>query len=348
MKLKSLLIGSAAALVAVSGARAADAIIAEPEPVEYVRVCDAFGAGFFYIPGTETCLQISGFVRYDININEEGWEKNTKAAINFDARSETELGTLRGYIALRADAFGDGDPVPNPAEDGVDGINPLNQSGVYLDEAFIQLGGLTIGLTYDYFDGISIGGENDSLGGAQVNKVAYDFASNGFNAGIELVDDNDDIDFAGDPDNDSDFVPNVGVTAGYASGPFEVDAVVAYDNDTEEFAAKLRANIEVTEGGKFGIAGVYASGATYTWDAAEWSIAASYTQKLSDTISASIGAQYWADEGFVAGADAFSIGANVDWTPVTNFLVRGQIQYVDSDLAGDSTVAGRIRFQRSF
>ncbi|NJR13822.1 MAG: porin, partial [Phyllobacteriaceae bacterium] len=73
MKLKSLLLGSAAALVAVSGARAADAIIAEPEPVEYVRVCDAFGAGFFYIPGTETCLKVGGYVRYDINITEDGW-----------------------------------------------------------------------------------------------------------------------------------------------------------------------------------------------------------------------------------------------------------------------------------
>ena len=57
MNIKSLLIGSAAALVAVSGARAADAVVAEPEAVEYVRVCDAYGAGFFYIPGTETCLK---------------------------------------------------------------------------------------------------------------------------------------------------------------------------------------------------------------------------------------------------------------------------------------------------
>ena len=59
MNIKSLLIGSAAALTAVSGAQAADAIVAaEPEPMEYVRVCDAFGTGFFYIPGTETCLKL--------------------------------------------------------------------------------------------------------------------------------------------------------------------------------------------------------------------------------------------------------------------------------------------------
>ncbi|MDX0180517.1 porin, partial [Sinorhizobium meliloti] len=64
MNIKSLLLGSAAALAAVSGAQAADAIVAaEPEPMEYVRVCDAFGTGYFYIPGTETCLKISGFIR---------------------------------------------------------------------------------------------------------------------------------------------------------------------------------------------------------------------------------------------------------------------------------------------
>ncbi len=67
MNIKSLLLGSAAALVAASGAQAADAIVApEPEAVEYVRVCDAYGAGYFYIPGTETCLRVHGYVRYDV------------------------------------------------------------------------------------------------------------------------------------------------------------------------------------------------------------------------------------------------------------------------------------------
>lgn len=70
MNIKSLLFGSAAALVAVSGARAADAVVvAEPEPVEYVRVCDTYGSGWFYIPGTETCLSISGYVWYQVGAN---------------------------------------------------------------------------------------------------------------------------------------------------------------------------------------------------------------------------------------------------------------------------------------
>lgn len=42
MKFKTLFLASAAALTSVSFAHAADAVMApEPEPVEYVRVCDA-------------------------------------------------------------------------------------------------------------------------------------------------------------------------------------------------------------------------------------------------------------------------------------------------------------------
>jgi hypothetical protein len=33
------------------------------EPVEYVKVCSTFGQGFFYIPGTDTCLSLGGRVR---------------------------------------------------------------------------------------------------------------------------------------------------------------------------------------------------------------------------------------------------------------------------------------------
>lgn len=68
MKLKSVLLGSAAAIVATSGVRAADAvIIPEPEAVEYVRVCDVAGTGYFYIPGTETCLKVGGYVRFQMD-----------------------------------------------------------------------------------------------------------------------------------------------------------------------------------------------------------------------------------------------------------------------------------------
>jgi hypothetical protein len=60
--MKTILLGSTAALIAAGGAQAADLPSRKAAPIEYVRVCDAYGSGFFYIPGTDTCLRIGGTV----------------------------------------------------------------------------------------------------------------------------------------------------------------------------------------------------------------------------------------------------------------------------------------------
>ena len=71
MKLaKSLLLGTAATLVATAGAYAADLPSKKAAPVNYVKVCDAYGAGFFYIPGTDTCIKIGGRVRADYSFSQ--------------------------------------------------------------------------------------------------------------------------------------------------------------------------------------------------------------------------------------------------------------------------------------
>ena len=64
----SLLLGSAASLVAIAGAQAADLPV-KAKPVEYVKVCSLYGAGFFYIPGTDTCIKIGGAVRVQAEVN---------------------------------------------------------------------------------------------------------------------------------------------------------------------------------------------------------------------------------------------------------------------------------------
>ena len=53
---KSLILGSAAGLIAVGGAQAADLPV-KAKAVEYVRICSLYGAGFWYIPGTDTCIK---------------------------------------------------------------------------------------------------------------------------------------------------------------------------------------------------------------------------------------------------------------------------------------------------
>ncbi|MHC5654710.1 porin [Stappia sp. ICDLI1TA098] len=146
MNIKSILLGASAAALAATGAQAADLPVA-PEPIDYVRVCDAFGTGFFYIPGTETCLKIGGGVRVEFRFNDmldkgtSAWDSRGKNAttmrargyMNFDSRTNTEYGLLRTYVAAYITTDNNG------------------AEGLTLDEAFIQLGGFVVGRTASYF-----------------------------------------------------------------------------------------------------------------------------------------------------------------------------------------------------
>ena len=44
----------------MGGAQAADLPV-KAKAVEYVRICSLYGAGFFYIPGTDTCIKLGGY-----------------------------------------------------------------------------------------------------------------------------------------------------------------------------------------------------------------------------------------------------------------------------------------------
>lgn len=152
MKLvKSLLLGSAAALVASAGVSAADLPVRKAAPVEYVRVCSAFGTGFFYIPGTETCLRISGRVRAEYRYLEPaarandavGWR--ARAQLNLDARTQTAYGQLRTFFRF--------EHTRNGGNYGAAG-QLFNTQAVTIDlnKAFIQFAGITAGRTTSFFD----------------------------------------------------------------------------------------------------------------------------------------------------------------------------------------------------
>src|SRR5215470_14341492 len=65
---KRIFLGSTAGLVAVAGAQAADLPL-KAKPTEYVKVCSLYGAGFWYVPGTDTCLKIGSFIRVQTSSN---------------------------------------------------------------------------------------------------------------------------------------------------------------------------------------------------------------------------------------------------------------------------------------
>ena len=150
---KSLLLGSAAGLVAVAGAQAADLPV-KAKPVQYVKICSLYGVGFYYIPGTDMCLKIGGWVRaeymYGVNgstvttnigninnrfTNNSVWR--ARGYITADARNQTEYGTVRGYIAV-----------------GLSSTDTLGtSSGSFnANRAFIQWAGFTFGLAQSFFD----------------------------------------------------------------------------------------------------------------------------------------------------------------------------------------------------
>jgi hypothetical protein len=170
--LKSSLLGSATAFAAIGAAHAADLPVKKAVPIEYVRVCTAFGAGFFYIPGTDTCLRISGRARFEAGtqpsytrqFNQGGDTTGYRGLlrINMDARTQTAYGTLRAFVRLEAASrtggpYGGGTSgtqqrIGNAyAALGVDQFGRAQQY-VNVDKAFIQFAGLTAGRASSFFD----------------------------------------------------------------------------------------------------------------------------------------------------------------------------------------------------
>src|SRR3954470_8540475 len=149
---KSLLLGSAAGLAAVSGTQAADLPV-KAKPVEYVKICSLYGEGFYYIPGTDICLKIGGYVQADYGWDRAGsgqqhytgangaedrsvspYSSRHRAHFNFDSRTQTAYGTLRTFVTVHIENRDQGSVTVSPAR------------------AFIQWAGFTFGHTKSFTD----------------------------------------------------------------------------------------------------------------------------------------------------------------------------------------------------
>lgn len=210
---KSLLLGSAAGLVAVAGAQAADLPV-KAKAVEYVKVCSLYGVGYYYIPGTDTCIKIGGYVRYEayhnaadgayVDRNSSGrftrWSNTFAQMARFrlttDVRTQTEYGTLRSYVSFgfnwlnRADDFAPAaQTTPITAAGLTVGAPAYAQNGTQagignfsfaLERAFIQFAGFTFGRSdtfFGFYNGAAYGlvpmALDGSSGPAGHNVAAY-------------------------------------------------------------------------------------------------------------------------------------------------------------------------------
>jgi hypothetical protein len=170
--IKSLILGSAAGLIAVGGAQAADLPL-KAKAVEYVRICSLYGAGFYYIPGTDTCIQLGGYLRVDVlantnsddtgNTNGAGGAKNrftngytwrSREDLHIDTRTATEYGVVRTYwdatFSWTTGSYaGAGNGSTAYASAPFDGVAGSDVIGVYY--AFIQFAGFTMGKAISQF-----------------------------------------------------------------------------------------------------------------------------------------------------------------------------------------------------
>ncbi|OQM73571.1 porin [Manganibacter manganicus] len=372
MNIKSLLLGSAAALLAVSGARAADAVVyAEPEPAEYVKICDVYGAGYFYIPGTETCLRIGGYVRYDAAYGDQGsftgdrttdrlngksqdtWHKNARFTLNTWTAEETELGTLRTFTETRMNFAGSN---YNGAKNNID-----------IHFAWLQLGGLRIGLdesSYDTFTGYAGNVINDTLvpyGGFKTNLISYTFdAGNGFSAMVALEQGNDDqySAFVVDDNIIDSAMPHVVLGAKYTQGWGGVSGVVAYNSNYEEWAGKVRLDVKATDQLSLWIMGGYGTDDNidrnfYKPWGGNWAVWGGGTYQVNEKTALNLQVSY--DD-----SSSLGVAANVAYTVVPGFTVTAEVDYVNQSLANQAkygswtgatdkdAIGGIIRFQRSF
>lgn len=203
---RSLILGSAAGLAAMTGAQAADLPV-KAKPVEYVKICSLYGAGFYYIPGTDTCIRIGGHIRAEVSlygrgngdasflVNGDGLATRTRdkdvffvrnrVYVNTDTRTQTSFGTLRTFSVTRFEsATGTGLATAATATN--------------IDTGMIQWGGFTIGRAgTTFFDnpwvyaakwgGNGSYGWSDSTSGRFVAAYTHQFG-NGISATLALED----------------------------------------------------------------------------------------------------------------------------------------------------------------
>jgi len=345
MKLTSLLLSSAAILVAGS-AFAADLPAKKAAPAAAVTACPAFGAGFWTVPGSDTCISMSGRVVYDASaslladdsdIASSTDASGASARIQFDARSNTEVGVVRGVYRWSSSSDG--------------------------DQMFVQVAGFTAGLASSLLD-ITGGGWNFSsaTGGGSAAGLVYSTAvgSTTLSIGVMNAANNaNDTGVSDTPDLEASIATTIGgVTATLAAASHEaVEGAAAPDNSAQGYA--VIGNLGVTSGAvSASIYGGVSSGALeYTGNPGE-------TDDISgDDLSS--GTVFGGTVGFGMGAGTLSVrveqvneelasveidtlqyGVMYAHTVAKNLTIAPEYVFSDDGTTETSTVY--LRIQRDF
>ena len=368
MTFKSMILGSAAALVAVSGAQAADLPVAEP--VDYVRICDHDGWGTgMQIPGTETCIKIGGYVRVDMDYkapwlatarSEDHISFSAKGLVKFDTMMDTEYGILRTYIEMSASNGGE----------------------VAMGKAYIQAGGFTMGHVGSYFSNNSGAGEFDGPGasGGTGPLFAYTYAGgNGFSATLSLEDRDKRELTAGNFTYGGKTAPDVVAAMSISQGWGSLKATgvvhqlrsnVASVGTEYGYAASIGATFNVGADTTVNLGAAYGNGAvSYVRygdsnavvsggdikKSSAWSAVAALTHAWSSTVTQDFHVGYGSYDEYLTDNDhnQTNLSTKVTYSGITGLSVQGSMgwtttEYAKAGKADVDTFAAKLRVQRSF
>ena len=368
MKLKTLLLSSAAAFAVVGGAAAAQAAdLSVAEPVDYVKVCDAFGAGYWYIPGTDTCLKIGGLVQFDVNFHSTkneyyggthsaSWDMAGEYHLNATAKSMTEYGPLTGWIELRG--------LSNLADSS---NTPKREA--YVDSAYLELGMLKAGQfesNYHYFGSYNIGWDSYDAADDNVNQVALTWAASGF--GIQLAVE-DPRGRWGSSLSTSYSTPDIVGDITWANGPWDAKLSAGYADTTAGggFGAQIGAQVKLDQ-----LAPGDMLGAVFAWSQSEapnfgaegeglgkggstWSAVVAFKHFWAPTLQSNVTFQYADESGTSSPAKAnwngYTIAGNLVWSPVTNFFAGVEVAYAKTSANGptsDGVWGVKVRLERDW
>jgi hypothetical protein len=151
---------------------------AQAKPVEYVKVCSLYGAGFYYIPGTDSCLRVNSIPTlregticgygggtyftdgatcpsrpaqiqsaYRCGVMGPGVYADTRSLCRsnqvFDTRTQTEYGTLRTYVGSSSGidiGISGGANIYSPSTSFLRGFDSLAVPALRTDQRDIGLG----------------------------------------------------------------------------------------------------------------------------------------------------------------------------------------------------------------
>jgi len=345
---KSILLATSALALLASGA-AASAADAVPTPEaavaaesgSYVRVCDSFGTGYFYIPGSEACLRVGGQVEFSAgydSFQDEGYSA-TEARVDLETAQDSEFGAVKTKLRLASDINLDGYTIPNEFGAAID-------RDTQLEIATISVGGFYVGYaetlvntdllygdmldleTFGDMNSTAIGYLSGDLGGGVYAGLAVEDARRGGGADFARFGDDENPDLAG----------RLGVKQAW--GTFDVSGIYGMEN--EDWFVKATTDLDVVENAGFRLTAGYGDAGTVSSDDG-WFVAGAGKYNFTQSILAFAGVGY----GEVNDFDGVSANAGAVWTPVAGLDVKGEVIYTDIG-SGLDTYNSKLSLVRSW